>query len=295
MRSRELDEFGPWIMEIKNKSDMPPLFEPYYSEDDTYLLLIKIPRLDIERRQVLPGMNLYDYVIGAYEDYLFILKREGETVSTVKIPYETIEVIQNYKDFLAGDLKLFFSEGAQEIEYNAISDEFIIRLIDIMRVRYSKKVQKTINLIDYDVVKEKLNFLFVNLLNQIKDNEGQLNILALQNETEVTAIKEVATQKLWYKAKSSSLQSELHLANEKELILIAQSTPFKSHGELVCGYYFTYIPFEKIKKVELRASVNYESVEEMIISTQHHQFSMYFESKNTYKENYLKALLNITG
>jgi hypothetical protein len=153
-------------------------------------------------------------------------------------------------------------------------------------------MQKTINLIGYDEAEEKLNFLFVNLLNEIKSKEGQLNILALQNEAEVTGVKEETTPKLWFKAKGSRLESELHLANEKELILITQSTPFKSHGELVCGYYFTYIPFEKIKKVELKAKEDYNSVEEMIISTQQHQFSMFFESQNIYKENYIKTLLN---
>ena len=79
----EYDAFGPWIYKITEKNPMPALFFPYYKENNNYLMLIKIPR-DIERRKAKPDMDLYDYVIGMYEEYGYILKRNGKEVEEVK-------------------------------------------------------------------------------------------------------------------------------------------------------------------------------------------------------------------
>ena len=79
MYPSEYDAFGPWIYEITEAHPLPALFAPYVRSEETPLMLFKIPR-DIERRRATPDMDLYDYVVGAYEERLLILKRVEHTV-----------------------------------------------------------------------------------------------------------------------------------------------------------------------------------------------------------------------
>ncbi|RKX93863.1 MAG: hypothetical protein DRP59_01775 [Spirochaetes bacterium] len=62
MNTLEYDRFGPCIVEISEEDPFPPLFLPYLKGDESSLFSIKIPRRE-ERRNLEPGMNLYDYVL----------------------------------------------------------------------------------------------------------------------------------------------------------------------------------------------------------------------------------------
>lgn len=95
-RVSEYDAFGTWIYKITEKHLMPPLFIPYYKEEKDYLMLIKIPR-DIERRKANPDMDLYDYVIGMYDNYGYILKRKDKEVEEIRFYYDEVESIENYQ------------------------------------------------------------------------------------------------------------------------------------------------------------------------------------------------------
>ncbi len=73
MAITEYDAFGPWIYEVTDKHPLPPQFEKQVEEHD-YEILIKIPR-DIERRKANPDMALYNYVIGCFEEKIYIYQR----------------------------------------------------------------------------------------------------------------------------------------------------------------------------------------------------------------------------
>jgi hypothetical protein len=120
----EYDAFGPWICELNNTNQLPPIFSTCYRKENNFLLLMEIPR-DIERRNAKQGMDLYDYVIGMYEDYIYLLERKEHTVIESKIPYGEIEMVEDFRNLLYGKLTIFTAGRSIRIFYNTVGGDII--------------------------------------------------------------------------------------------------------------------------------------------------------------------------
>lgn len=51
-------------------------------------------------------MDLYDYVIGMYEDYGCILKRNEDKVEEISFYYNEVKSIENHRSLLLGNLSI---------------------------------------------------------------------------------------------------------------------------------------------------------------------------------------------
>ena len=183
----EYDAFGPWIYKITEKNPMPALFFPYYKENNNYLMLIKIPR-DIERRKAKPDMDLYDYVIGMYEEYGYILKRNGKEVEEVKFYYYEVESIENYRSLLLGKLTIHLQNSTIIIPYNAVSIEIIFELVKIIRNRYTQNTYKSISVIDKNKNGE-IDYLYEGLIKERSLHGDVFPIMVFQPTTNLNNSK----------------------------------------------------------------------------------------------------------
>ena len=120
--------FGPWILEITEENPMPPLFVPYYKETNNCLMLIKVP-MNIDRSQAKPGMDLYNYIIGMYDNYVYLLERNEKEVIETKFSYSEIEGIENFSDLLLGKLTIYLKYRKVTINYSSVSEDISSQLL----------------------------------------------------------------------------------------------------------------------------------------------------------------------
>ena len=271
----EYDAFGPWIYKITEKNPMPSLFFPYYKENNNYLILIKIPR-DIERRKAKPDMDLYDYVIGMYEDYGYILKRNGKEVEEVKFYYYEVESIENYRSLLLGKLTINLQNSTIIIPYNAVSIEIIFELVKIIRNKYkhTQNTYKSISVIDKNKNGE-IDSLYESLIKQRSLHGDVFPIMVFQQTINLN------NTKLFGLISSRSLLSTMHLLNDRELLVINRGTPIQYGKKVIHSYSFLYVPIEKIDDIKFEKYKEYGSIQTICIITKANTFKFYFDEKNS--------------
>ena len=275
----EYHSFGPWIFEISEKHPLPPIFIPYYKKFDDQLLLVKIPR-NIDRKDAKPGMDLYDYVIGMYEDYMYILERKDNTVEENKITYREIEGLNILNDLLIGELTLYLTNRVLKIPYNTVSDDLIHKMVKISRDRYANAVclLKGKNAYEPNQLK-KTDVLFSNLLKDMERNGDLFNNIFVQPAVNLKTNKSNILRKI-FKITREKLLNSLYLTNDKELAVITRGQLITKGRDAIYSYSHTYIPFEKLQDIVLDNDENYNNLKRLFFRTDHHTFMFYFENGN---------------
>lgn len=282
----EYDAFGPWIYNITERNPMPPLFIPYYKENQDYLMLIKIPR-DIERRKAKPEMDLYDYVIGMYENYGYILKRKDKEVEEIRFCYDEVESMENYRCLLLGKLTINLKNSTIVIPYNSVSIDIIFELMKIVRDRYTKSSYKSIPIINR-AKNGEIDILYENIIKERALKADIFPIMAFQHAIDLNNNVKLG-QKLLGLIRSKLLLSTVHLLNEKELLVINRGEPIKYGKKPMNSYSFIYVPIEKINNIEFEKCKEYNDIQRVFISTKVNRFMFYFDERNEeIKEFYIK-------
>jgi len=292
-REAEYKAFGPWIIEITDQYPLPPLFIPYYKEDGINLMRIKIPR-DIERRNANPDMDLYDYVIGLYEDHIYILERLEKDVKETKVFYDEIEGLENYTDILIGKFTIFLNDRKVIIPYNAVSKKIINSMIKIIRDRYTgKSYQKLQSPYDYDYDKEKIiikETLFINLLDEMRADNEKFDLAVIQPAVRLQKIRERKRLKALQFLFRKKLLVTLHLASNSEILVISRGTPFKTRADDMYSRSYLYIPIEKLQSIILEKDDEFDNLQRFYLKTNKHTFMFYFDESNEASIDYYRNL-----
>lgn len=274
----EYDAFGPWIYKITYKNPMPALFLPYYKENDGYLMLIKIPR-DIERRKAKPEMDLYDYVIGMYENYGYILKRKDKEVEEIRFYYDEVESIENHRSLLLGRLTINLKNNTVVIPYNAVSIEIVFELVKIIRDRYTKNAYKSTSIINR-VNNCEIDTLYENLIKEMVLKDDVFPIMAFQPDINLNNDNVRLGQKLLGVIRSKLLLSTVHLLNDRELLIIDRGESIQCGKISVNSYRFIYVPIEKIGSIKFEKCKEYNNIQTVFVSTKVSRFRFYFNERN---------------
>ncbi len=291
-KKAEYNAFGPWIIEITDQYPLPPLFIPYYKEDGIDLMRIKIPR-NIERRNANPDMDLYDYVIGLYENRIYILERLENDVKETNILYDEIEGLENFVDFLSGRLTLFLNDRKVIIPYNAVSEQIINSMIRIIRDRYIGKSYQKLHS-PYDGEKNNIKeMLYINLLNQMRINSETFDIIVIQPSVMLQKDKKGIGQKVLQFLYGKKLLGSLHLANESEILVISRGKPFKTRTDAIYSHSHIYIPIEKLQDIILEKDDYFDNLQRLYMKTNKHTFMFYFDESNKESKDYYRNLGNI--
>lgn len=295
-KKTEYNAFGPWILEITDQYPLPPLFIPYYKNDGTYLMRIKIPR-DIERRKANQDMDLYDYVIGLYEDHIYILERLEKDVKETVILYAEMEALENFVDILAGKFTIFLNDRKVLIPYNAVSKEIINRMMKIIRDRYTVKSYQRLGS-PYDCDSEKniiKEIRYINLLDEMRADKENFDITVIQPSLMLHRMNRGIIQKAMQFLNSERLIGSLHLANQSEILVISRGKPFKTRWDVVpChSHSHLYIPIEKLQSILFQKDDCFDNLRKLSMKTNNYTFLFYFDDSNKESQDYYRNLIGL--
>jgi hypothetical protein len=257
-RSFEYDAFGPWIYEINEEHTIPRLFRDNYREDLNPLLLFKVPRR-IERRAASPSMDLYDYLIGAFDTYIHIWRRAGKNVVEKCINYSDIFAVRDEQALLKGELMLYTESEPIVIDYNTVSEGVILKLINIIENKISgpsrEIASREIPIYFNDRDPRSLNMLYFNLLTRLKEANPASRLAAYQPR--IYTKPQISREAFWndirnslelkQKLKDRTLARFAFIINDKELIILESRTWKRNTPREELGYSFLYVPLQNIR------------------------------------------------
>ena len=130
---QEYNAFGPWVTAVTGPWDVPPLFASHRIDFDAARLILKFPRPE-SRRDLLAGMNLYDYLVVVTPASITVLKRHGDQVADGTFALDQLATISSGADLLDGHLLMTFVDGSSySIPYNGSASVTMARLVDTVR------------------------------------------------------------------------------------------------------------------------------------------------------------------
>lgn len=275
--TKEYNAFGPWIIEISEEYPMPPLFVNYYREDKTPLMLIKVPR-KIQRADATPDMNLYDYVIGAFDEYLYILKRVGDSVEERRVPYDGVIAIKNVISLLKGQLLLYMSDKTVTVDYNTVSEPIMMRLVNIIRERY-KKEQRTLQIETISHEINSIEHLYSAIIDKYKAQDNQIRLVAYQPPSKFVPIYRGFKEKMKGLLKVRKvITSTAFISNDTELIVLQRDkrTRGRLQGDLT--YTTLFSPFASIDKISGTTGTEDSKLNSMSISIKSEMFTFLYSN-----------------
>ncbi len=274
----EYDAFGPWIYEIDEKHGIPEIFREYYNEHEQPLILFKVPR-SIERRNAFP-MDLYDYLIGAYDKYLLILKRTGKRVTRQRIYYSDISAVKDMHALLKGELALFTQDGPAVIVYNTVSEEIIFKLVNIIERKtcFEGRTIRMENIpVEYSADESTIDILFFNLFNRLQKADPALRLIAYQ-----PALRIRRTRDLKQRLKKEKLQPSktAFIVNDKELIVLERDMFTRKKNKAGLDFSYLHTPLQSITGAELKELDSGQNLFILRLKVKYQIFSYIFEGGN---------------
>jgi hypothetical protein len=222
----EYNQFGPWMQAVKSASELPPRFDAYWEELSAASVVAKVP-YRVERREALPGSDLYEELFAVLPEGLLFLGIEGGSVRRVDLPYEKISWIALVVDLLDARFIVGLSEGdRREMSFNAVSEPLALEIASIVRSRLRASVEpaRPRELPDF-VAAPRLadDFLFDNLLGMLRRREKVLSLVAYQGPYRVAPSAEGKRSPLWLLREAFSptyLDSSMILELPGELVVV---------------------------------------------------------------------------
>lgn len=251
MRDQEYDRFGPWILEISEKDTMPPVFIPHVNRDEEAIFAFKVP-VRAERRDLRPGMHMYDYVVCLYENDLQVFERTGDEVAGTTIPYTGIVAIQYQEDLLDGVLDLQTRERNYSLPFNTVSTGIIEKLIGLVRKRYLPDGGDTVPSRDVREadLPENMSFYYAGMLSAKTVSEPDMVFQAYQPELRRSSIETNFWKRLFYGATDKRLLESMFFSNGNEMEVVGRGRAWRYRWQVVYGHKTLYIPLKNINRFE---------------------------------------------
>ena len=258
MQDKEYAAFGPWIYEIDEEHEMPPIFREHFTQENNHTILFKIP-VNMERRSLKPGMQMYDYVIGAYSDYVFIMKRNGNDVVSEKVYYSEIAAIENSIDILRGTFVIYLNSELYCINYNAVSKDIVDKLVEIVRINTA---ETEIDLSDCSKSLSEYNpsIGFSNIYASLSKNVENIRFVAYQPKKRIThKIKKIFDRVTGF-ILLPELTEWMMLATSKDLIVVSCGKSINFRNFPVHKRSYLHVPYKSITAISVEYDESYNDV-----------------------------------
>ncbi len=281
-RTREYNEFGPWIISITEPEMMPALFRPFYRETENPLMLIKIPR-KIERRAASPMMDLYDFVIGAFDKYLYILRRNAKNVTAKTVDYRDIMAVKRSHAILKGELTLFLPDEQIKIAYSTVSDDIVLELIRLIQEKQAAADNTMLqweNLFgEYEPFESgAMDLYYENLCEKLKAGNGGLKLLAYQPEICVGRYSAKFITRLIYK--KIRMTRCAFLSDGRVLAVIGSDMTARNRTVDKIAYYYLFINIAGISSVHITDYNVKKRLQRLEIHVSRDVFGFLYDSQN---------------
>ncbi len=292
MRNQEYDAFGPWIYEIGGEHCMPPLFVSYFDQQDDHDILIKIP-VNKERRDLSPGMHLYNYVVGLYPKYLYIMKRVEDIVETSTVEYGSIMGVTHSVRLLHGQLTVYTDSSMFQINYNTSSQDIIENIISVIRKKSAGQSTDRIMFPQHPVT--KISYGLTNILEKMKELDPETKVIAYQSEKRLQYTASFPVRRLFNFFLKPRLLESLILTNGIELQFVLREDGFSYRDAKSYELSFFYMPVHRVSEIVLVPSKRFKNLIEICIQLSIHQFLFHVDEKSSAVDffNQIKANLNL--
>lgn len=268
---QEYHSFGPWLIEIKATTDLPPQYKAIESVVLNATFCFKVPVI-IDRRDAKPGMLLYSRIVCLTDDHLISFTQHKHTLRRVDIPFGNITYLRKSCDLLSNQLIIATINDIITIDYNAVSEDVInVALVHIrthqLHLEEQAKVLGTVNLSD------ELSMMLINLL-AIEPTTTPLTLIAHQPFDRIATIKPSIIRRLISIINPPVLQELALFMSPKELMIYTRHKPIKGLREVDYGYNFTYAPLANIAGITLQPSDHYKNINLISLQLNTHQFTL---------------------
>ncbi len=258
---KEYHEFGPWLLEIKVKEDIPP---QYMNEADQILsaeYAFKVPVL-LVRRDIRPGALMYNQVFMLHQDELVALEYTNGTVHTRKIKYSDIHYIVHGGELLMS--YIHFSGGGSELKlkYNSVSTEVTQAVMErVRRAVLSSKMPAHIKKPETNKALETLKQNQIYKYFCIKEEPKYApEILGYQPFMHLTEKLPVRLPYFFEKFYMYKLNDTLFMRNSEELIVVNRDRTIQRERDVNYAFAHTFIPFASIESVDMTADETFEAI-----------------------------------
>lgn len=285
---REYDRFGPWVTEIKEEDDVPEQFGDYKEAILMSNYCFKIP-VAAERRDLKPGMVLYQTVVSVKANLLQVLSLKDSSITCQEVDLKHLQFFQCAKAILLGELNLVASDTSSTITYNPVESEPIEKLESLIRDRYCDHEQ----MVNIDEIVEQdhvQSFLYETLLAGEAKKE-RLKIVAYQPSISLDA-GHIPIMRRWREvAEEFVLKDTVFLTNGSELIVISRMKDLKNVQQSDHGYRYTYIPLCNIRTLLLEPEEKAKGVLSLSIVTENSR--VVFKVDKNFRVNSFRETLKI--
>jgi len=254
---REYDRFGPWVAEIKVEDDVPQQFVEFADSILKSDFSFKVP-VAAERRDLKPGMLLYETVISVTGDRLLILHVRERSIDRREVDLKRLQYLQRKQAMLFGELFMVSAGQSASITFNSVELEPIEKLERHIRAQYCDHEPK-VNLDSIIGPEHTQSFLYETLLAQESKTEN-LKIVAYQPSIQLKT-EHIPMLRRWRVVPEEHiLKDTLFLTNGSELIVMSRMQDMKKVRQADYGYRHTYIPLGNIRTTLLEQDEKVEGV-----------------------------------
>ncbi len=267
--------YEPWIEKENTFKEIPEIFKENYGERLNFSYLLKIPAQHKSN----------PFLLGVYDDFLYVLEDAKDGVKKEKIHYRDIECIRHTEVLLSGRME--FIAGGKEIaiDYNTVSSEVIEELIDSIRGKYLSG-NKPVYFEEIEEAQgENLDHIFLSLISKFREKGDKLKYIASQNDAPMSVSEKNSLKKLFFKFfNSGELKSSVYFSNNSEIVVIEKGEALKPKKNGTYGFSISYLPIEKISSVVIKPHRFYGSTFELEINFSEKNSKFLFEESNKSKE-----------
>jgi hypothetical protein len=285
---REYDRFGPWVLEIKGEMEVPQQYDDFKETILDGIFSFKVP-VNVERRNLKPGMLLYQSVTALTETAVVTFHHRQGAIDRREIRYDDILFLQCTTDMLFGELIFGTTKQRHILDFSSVEYGPLEKAIDLIRERYCDQTPRA-NLEEIQEHVVVQSFLFETLLAQEMEKE-ELKLVAYQPSLKLKRKPTAKTQFWRIVSGEAGLQDSLYLTNGKELIVMSRVKDVKEAEKADYGYRYTYIPLNNIRTLLLEPHETMERVQELSMVMEEKR--LVFRVDDTFPADTLKRALRI--
>lgn len=283
---KEYQHFGPWLLEIKSKDDIP---QQYLNKQKLILestYSFKVP-INKDRRKVRQGTLLYNQVIALYPDKIVILSIKNNKIKTKEMLTNDIKYFIHGGELLINYIYCFSNNDVIKIKYNSASLNVSQSVVNIIRnsiISDSAEIRVSDNN-DQSLYDLQLYKYFCTK----EINDKPLKIIGYQANHKLEKIDPKKLEFLVHKFMKTQVQDSLILSNGLELIIVDRGKDFLTFRDTNYAYRHTFIKLDKIKSVSLVPDSNYKDLQSLVI--QLNGINVNVKVLTDYSINFIEELL----
>jgi hypothetical protein len=255
--SREKQEeygFGPYLIEVTRDELIPPQYMSRREEILSADLAVKIP-VNLDRKDVLPGMTLYRQMILMKDEMITILTIDNEIMED-NIHLNDISYIVRGGELLGNYIEIGTPNKAFRIDYFTVAEDITSRIIRTIREKFITMEHK-----EYEGIKNKALYrkpMYEYFL--VKERSGEeFKIIAHQDAFSLRKYFTLFGGKYLNTLFKSRIEEVMFMTNGYELIVASDDVSRKNHATVNYSYRHAYIKLDDITDIRIDNDPRYEN------------------------------------